>query len=151
MNKLDELHPAFRPKVEAVIAGLEKLDWDPRIVWAYRTPEQQTICYTTGHSTVKFSFHMAHFPDGRPAALAADIIDRKYGYGPGQAARNFFADLARLAREQGCICGSDWNNNGIDDRVEKRKSIYDAAHIQMLPNSEKDKVEAGWLPEVPGV
>ena len=63
----------------------------------------------------KTSFEVVH-------GNAADIVDKRYAWG-GPAANlhfQFWKDLGRIAKQQGCEWGGDW------------KKFKDVAHIQML-------------------
>lgn len=147
--RLAELHPALRPRVERLLAELRQLTWQPRILYAYRTPEQQLVLYRAGRSNVQFSFHNATYPDGRPAALAADVIDRRYAWS-GAPAANFFENLGRIARSLDLTWGADWDGDGVMDIREAHGTrLNDSAHVQLLPNSALYRVARGWLPPEP--
>lgn len=131
--KLAELHPAFRPLVVILLDELRQLTWQPKIVYAYRSPQEQMILFQSGRSRVKFSFHNAAYPDGRPAALAVDVIDRRYAW-TGEPAPRFFENLGTIARALGLVWGGDWH------------SFPDKAHVQFCANEELYRVARGWLP-----
>ena len=139
-------HAAFRPFVRRLIETLQAMDWQPKIVYAWRSLVTQGNLVKSGNSRVRFSFHCAQTPEGSPAALAVDIIDRRYAWN-GKSARDFFADLRIEARKLGLISGADWDDDGLDDLLESHgTTLYDAAHVQLLPNSKLKDVRAGWLP-----
>lgn len=139
-------HPAFQPCVRRLIEALQALDWQPKIVYAWRSLVTQGNLVKHGNSRVRFSFHCAQRADGTPAALAVDIIDKRYAWS-GKAARDFFSDLRIEARKLGLISGADWDDDGLDDLLESHgTTIYDAAHVQLLPNAKLKDVRAGWLP-----
>ena len=100
---LDAFHPAFRKPLIAVIKRLEAIGWQPIIASGWRTRSEQEKLKLSGRSRVSFSFHNATRPDGRAAALAADIVDRRHGWG-GLASRldfKFWIELGAAARAAG--------------------------------------------------
>jgi hypothetical protein len=127
MGKLDELHPILRRKVKAVLADLEGHGLHPVIAVAWRSPADQVKAFKAGHSQVRWGFHCATYPDGRPCALACDVVDAKKGWG---APAKFWKLLASSRDAHGLHETADW----------------DPAHIQLLPNSMRLKVKGGWLP-----
>ena len=127
MDKLLQLHPVLRRKVEAIIRDLAGHHIQAVIGSAWRTQQEQAVLYKHGFSKVLFSFHNATYPDGRPCALAADIVERDTGWGaPGM----FWLMLARARQAHGLYPCAPW----------------DKAHLQLLPNSDLARVQAGWLP-----
>jgi hypothetical protein len=119
-QRLATLHPTFAAKVRKVLEGLRAANYQPLIASAYRSPEDQLKLYKLGRSTVRFSFHCAQ-EKGQPAALAADIVDKRLLWTVPQA-HPFWRILGRLAKAQGLVWGGDW------------KSFPDLAHLQALPN-----------------
>jgi hypothetical protein len=94
--RLQKIDYALRPKVRAVISDLEGHNWQPLIdasVW--RSPAQQLEKFNKGYSKVKWSYHNATTPDGKAAALAADITDARWGW---DSPRAFWLQLAASAR-----------------------------------------------------
>ncbi len=121
-QKLASLHPDFRPRVEAVIAALKEQGYQPHIVYGWRSVTVQAQLVAEGKSKVQFSFHNAQKPDGTPAAWAADLIDRRWGWRP--EAKPFWDALGTAAHAQGLVWGGDW------------KTFKDWAHIQGRQNAE---------------
>ncbi len=134
------LDPAFASKVQATFATLSAQGWQPKIVSGWRDLEEQAKLKAMGRSTVSFSFHNALNASGKPAALAVDVIDKRYGYGTSAStkagAASFWPALGAAAKAQGLTWGGDW------------KSFKDVSHIQMYANSALGEVrkqsEAAW-------
>ena len=127
MDKLLQLHPVLRRKVEAILSDLAGHGFPAVIGSAWRSKEEQAVLHKHGFSKVLFSFHNATYPGGRPCALAADIVARDTGWGaPGV----FWLLLARTRQAHGLHACAPW----------------DKAHVQLLPNKDLARVQAGWLP-----
>ncbi|MBF0162793.1 MAG: M15 family metallopeptidase [Magnetococcales bacterium] len=122
-QKLLSLHPALRPKVQAVLAELTAQGFQPKIFYGWRSVAVQLRLVAEGHSTVRFSFHNAQLPDGTPDAYAVDIIDKRYGWEAEAEASGFWQALGQAARQQGLFWGGDWSG------------FRDWAHLQLLDNS----------------
>ncbi|RMG10516.1 MAG: hypothetical protein D6731_17305 [Planctomycetota bacterium] len=106
------LEPAFRARVEAVLARLRAKGWQPYVAEGRRTLAQQREKVRRGVSRTLRSRHLL--------GLAADIVDRRYGWG-GPAANLRFAfwrDLGAAAHAEGLTWGGDW------------RSFPDVAHVQ---------------------
>ncbi|MEZ0395570.1 MAG: C39 family peptidase [Anaerolineales bacterium] len=100
--KLQELHPVFRQKIEAVLAEMESYQLRPRIQEAWRSPEDQLRAFREGRSRLEYSFHNVTAPDGTKEALAADIIDDNRPLGPKLP---YILHLAAAAENQGLTTG----------------------------------------------
>ncbi len=92
-NTIESLEPEFREKVRRVLAGLEQKNWQPKVVEGRRTREEQAEKVRRGVSTTMNSKHLC--------GIAADIIDRRYGWGGPAADTNFqfWKDLGEIAKE----------------------------------------------------
>jgi hypothetical protein len=139
----DALDPRLREHWWALKADLERQGWQPVIASAWRDPRTQKNLYETGASTVAFSFHQALDAEGRPAALAVDIIDRRYGWEPKDAAKQeraaaFFRALGLGAKARGLSWGGDWKQTNV---WAKWGMGWDPGHIQLYPNSALGKVK----------
>jgi hypothetical protein len=66
--KVHELHPAVRPRMEAVIRDLESYGYRPRIQEALRSPKDQLAAYNEGTSKIKYGFHNMTTNDGTKEA-----------------------------------------------------------------------------------
>lgn len=111
---LDTLHPTWRRTVDLIIAGLEARGFHPHVVEAWRAPERQAALVRSDASRRQVSEHQ-HTEAGQPAALAVDLVDGRYGWGPDS--RPFFDALAELAEAHGATSGHRWR-------------WRDSAHIQ---------------------
>lgn len=101
-TKLQELHPVFRKKIEAVLAEMESYQLRPRIQEAWRSPEDQLRAFREGRSKLEYGFHNVTAPDGTKEALAADIIDDNRPLGPKLP---YILHLAAAAENQGLTTG----------------------------------------------
>lgn len=100
--KLQELHPVFRKKIEAVLAEMESYQLRPRIQEAWRSPEDQLRAFREGRSRLEYGFHNVTAPDGTKEALAVDIIDDNRPLGPKLP---YILHLAAAAENQGLTSG----------------------------------------------
>ena len=123
-KKLQSLKTSLRPKVESLITALQARNYQPKIVFAWRSIAVQLTLYKQGKSKVKFSFHNAQLRDGTPNAYAADIIDARYAWSPQAQTSGFWDALGVEAKALGLYWGGDW------------ASFRDWAHVQSVPNSE---------------
>lgn len=134
-EKLASLHPDLRPGVEAIIADLRSQGFNPVINFGWRTVQEQRWLRSQRLSTVDFSFHNALDSQGRPAALAADIVDAamkrndedRMLTGPGPPAGNaaFWTALGIAATAHG-FTGTKWGGNWT--------SFRDMPHVEIYPD-----------------
>jgi hypothetical protein len=113
---LARLDPRIREKVAAILSDLRGHGWRPIIASSYRSMEEQTRLKAAGRSTVSFSYHN-HSLSGRPAALAADIIDSRYAWAIPQS-HLFWRHLGSSARAHGLTWGGNW------------RKFRDVAHVE---------------------
>ena len=123
-KKLQSLKTTLRPKIDALLAALRRRDFQPKIVFAWRSVAVQQTLYEQGKSTVRFSFHNAQLANGTPNAYAADIIDSRYAWTPKATTSGFWDALGEEAKALGLYWGGDW--------VQFR----DWAHVQLVDNSQ---------------
>jgi peptidoglycan hydrolase-like protein with peptidoglycan-binding domain len=123
-KKLLSMNADFRPKVVKVLATLKEQGFQPKIFFGWRSVAVQLELYQNKKSKVKFSFHNAQTKDGTPNAYAADIIDKRWGWGPEAETRGFWTALGKIAKDEGLVWGGDWTDP------------WDPAHIQSRQNSE---------------
>lgn len=137
-QRLAELYPAFRIRIEAVIADLENLQLRPRIQEAWRSPEDQLKAYESGHSQLKYGFHNVIAKDGTPEALAVDLLDDDAPLNP---KRPYLLHLAAAAQKHGLETGIRWGVpvelvKGIDNAIAQQawdahvKIGWDPTHVQ---------------------
>ena len=149
-DKLASLDPRFRPHVEAIMTALRAEGWQPTIVYAWRSPETQARLKAAGRSKVSFSFHNAIDPATlKPAAQAADVVDKRYGWGTvvrdGSEAVDdekiakaaaFFKRMGALALARGIHWGgSPASGFSVRGLWGSRFGLgWDPAHLQLLHN-----------------
>jgi hypothetical protein len=128
---LNQCHPAFRFKLASILRQLRAAHWQPMIWELMRTQEQQAGKVKHGYSKTLKSWHVpsteGHLPANHSSFYvvhgnAADIVDQRYHYqGPAKDLNfQFWKDLGRIAKREGCIWGGDW------------VSFKDVAHIEIL-------------------
>jgi hypothetical protein len=137
-DRLVELYPTFRARVEKVIVELESEGMRPRIQDAWRSLADQQIAVDKHHAQVKFSFHNVTAKDGRPEALAVDMLDDDHPLGP---TKIYLLHLAASAEKAGLMTGIRWGVpkkliGGIDAAIASQgwdadvKIGWDPTHIQ---------------------
>lgn len=124
---LSQLHPTLRRKVLAVLSDLKGHGFPAKIASGWRSLAEQKVLYDHGRSKVLFSFHNATRGDGTPCSLAADIVDERLGW---NAVYRFWELLGRSAAAHELYKAAAW----------------DRAHVQLLPNSELQRVKDGYMP-----
>lgn len=142
-QKLAAADPRLR--LPELLARLRARGWQPMIAFSWRSLATQAALVRLGRSTVDFSFHNALDAAGRPAALAVDLYDARYGWGdePGTArtagAAAFFAVVGAEAKALGLSWGGDWSRStplwaafGLG---------WDPGHVQGLPNDQLPAVK----------
>jgi hypothetical protein len=71
---LNELHPIFMHKVELILFDLKKLGWQPKIIYARRTEEQQRDAIRRGASHTMLSWHVEHTIGLLPAGARLQVV-----------------------------------------------------------------------------
>lgn len=114
---IEALHPAIRDKVRRILDKLKAGGWQPVIASAYRSLQEQKQKASEGASEITFGKHnnvIGTRENPERAALALDIVDRRYSWGNGQGdnpeenAALFFIALAKAAKAEGFNWGGDW-------------------------------------------
>jgi hypothetical protein len=130
--KLKELRPAMREKVSMLLVELERAGYKPKISNAYRSAAQQLEKVRQGYANPT-----ATQPGAHNWGLAADIIDRRWGWLVSEDNAGFFALLCDLATEQGLISGGTWFGKGGTRENPTHKSTWnrwglgwDVAHVE---------------------
>lgn len=148
-QKLSSLDPTFRASIVSVLSRLRAEGFSPVVWFGWRRPGMQAELVKKGRSRAPFSFHEALGDSGEPAALAVDLVDRRYGWGTtldeggGEVknpktfagAKRFFTRLGTIAEEEGLWWGGRfsakkgtvWGDVGIG---------WDPGHVQGRPGSD---------------
>lgn len=133
-NKLQELYPGFRVRIEAILKELELAGYRPRIQVAWRSQADQLDAYRRGASKVQFGFHNVTGVGGAREALAVDILDDDR---PTTVNVDFVLRLAAAAEAIGLTTGIRW------DLSDDASVLVDIA----LQNKHWDaKIRVGWDP-----
>lgn len=136
--RMHELFPTFASRVASTIRVLEDEGWRPRIQDAWRSIEAQTAACAAGHSRMRFGFHNLTGADGRPEALAVDLLDDDAPLNPGKP---YLLRLAGAAEQSGLCSGIRWGlprrlARAIDEAITLRewqapvKIGWDPTHLQ---------------------
>lgn len=99
-------------RLREVLNALRERGWQPRCVYSWRTIKSQDYLFAKGWTEVTFSLHMAVGSEGEPAAMAADICDKRWGFGERSAEdRARAADFFRALGDAAARHGLDWGGN----------------------------------------
>lgn len=133
--RLKECYPTFRERISVLIQRMEMRGFRPRIQTAARSPEDQLAAYKAGTSKLKFGYHNVTGVDGRPEALAVDILDDDAPLTPGN---EYLIALAHEASRVGCVTGIAW---GLPEGPLKT-----ALHRAIADNNIRYFGKIGWDP-----
>jgi len=122
-KKLASMNPHFRHKVIVLLQKLKSRGFQPTVVYGWRSVALQQKLLRQGVTKVRFSFHNAQTPDGRPNSFAADIVDRRYAWSEKKETHEYWKAQGEEAKRIGLFWGGDW------------KKPWDPAHVQYYPNS----------------
>jgi hypothetical protein len=135
-----------------ILADLRKAGWQPKIIFARRTPDQQRDAIRRGASHTMRSWHVPSTMGMLPAGAhhiqaihgnAVDIVDQRYGW-QGKAASKefqFWKDLGAAAHRNYCQWGGDWKpvtRKGKDGKMHTLDQ-RDVAHVQMFYVEEREE------------
>ena len=141
-QKLAEMYPTFRTRVEAVVKELESYGYRPRIQEAWRSPADQLAAFRSGHSQLMYGFHNVTAATGTKEALAADIIDDD---NPLSLKLPYVVHLIAAAENNNLTTGVYWN---LSD------ASVAAIHTAVATKAWNAKIRIGWDPlhvEVTGI
>ena len=132
MNKLRAAHPGMHiPDLMRMMRGR---GYPAQLVFTWRSLDTQDGMVAAGRSNAVFSYHNAVNDNGRHAALAADVVDQRYGWGDNvhgsdktEGARKFFVELGKVAETLGLGWGGSWSRSGFWKRYDMG---WDPAHVQ---------------------
>ena len=134
---LASLDPAFRTKVEKVIAKLEADGHAVRVVTTWRDPRRQDLVYVFGRlgsrlgrgpGTMVRGGGSCHnrLADGEPASVAVDLRPRRSADHAEQV--RFFRALGRAANARTLRWGGDWKRR--DPLWAKDDLGWDPGHVE---------------------
>ena len=133
-NKLQEMYPFFRARIEAVLREMELAGYRPRVQTAWRSPADQLDAYRRGTSRLQYGFHNVTDPNGGKESLAADIWDDDR---LDKVNVDFMLRLAAAAEANGLITGIRW------DLKDEDAVLIDIALQNKNWNA---RVRVGWDP-----
>jgi len=137
-QRLTECFPKFAARVDAVIKDLEAQGIRPRIQDAHRTIADQQKAFNNGFSKVRFGFHNVTGANGKPEALAVDLLDDDHPLNP---PRKYIILLAEAAQARGLHPGSFFGlpralRDGLSKAIQdhnfdpKIRIGFDPTHIE---------------------
>jgi hypothetical protein len=141
-QKLSEMYPTFRTRVQALLNELQGYGLRPRIYEAWRSPSAQMDAYRSGRSQLMYGFHNVTATNGTKEALAADIIDDN---NPTSINLPYVLHLLAAAENNGLTTGTYWNLS--DEKIA-------AIRTAIATKNWNAKVHIGWDPmhvEVEGI
>jgi hypothetical protein len=132
------LYPTFANRIVRVIKRLEAQGFRPRIQDAWRSPQEQKIAFDSGHSKLRFGFHNITNANGKPEALAIDLLDDDVPSNPSSV---YMLKLAAAAEAEGLCTGIRWGlpiklQSAIDEAIAngawdaRIKIGWDPLHVQ---------------------
>jgi hypothetical protein len=138
-QRLTECFPKFAQRVDGVIKDLEAQGFRPRIQDAHRSIADQLKAFNNGFSKVKFGFHNVTGANGKPEALAVDLLDDDKPLSP---SRKYIILLAEAAQAHGLHPGSFFGlpqslSAGLSKAIQdhnfdpKIKIGFDPTHIEV--------------------
>ncbi|MCX7099561.1 MAG: glucosaminidase domain-containing protein [Methylococcales bacterium] len=128
-QKLESLNPIFREKVKTLLEKMKGRGFLPKIFYGWRSVAVQLDLYNKKRTKVKFSFHNAQLPNKTPNSYAADIVDKRWGWGNDAEKNGYWKAIGEEANKLGLVWGGDW------------KGFRDVAHVQGRKNSELSVVK----------
>lgn len=133
-QKLSEMYPTFRTRVQAVLQELEGYGLRPRIQEAWRSPQDQMDAFRNGRSQLMYGFHNVTAENGAKEALAADIIDDN---NPLNLKLPYLIHLIAAAENNDLTTGVYWNLS--DAHIA-------AIHAAVATKDWNAKIHVGWDP-----
>jgi hypothetical protein len=144
-KSLKTLHPTFQTSVRKLMERMKARGFQPAIGTSWRNLAWQQQAVDDGRSKVHFSMHNAtDMESGAPAALAVDLVDRRYGWGGTKAepaasdnprtigAAQFFKALGQEASKLGLGWGGNYSHKGIWSHFGMG---WDVAHVSWKPET----------------
>lgn len=98
---LGRLLPGFRERLERVLGAMSRAGWQPLVWEGYRSPERAAQLAKGPHRAIALSMHTL--------GAAADVVNGANPANPWQAPDAFWADLGRLAEQEGLTWGGQWS------------------------------------------
>lgn len=136
------LEPGFANKLRKVFLALETQGYKPKIVSAWRDIATQARLKAEGKTQVSFSFHNNVNDEGKPAALAADVVDSRYGYEVSERNSKFFKALGAAAEQLGMTWGGGLTYKRSNPVWAKYSLSWDPSHVQAFPNNALGQIRA---------
>lgn len=136
------LEPGFATKLRKVFLILQGQGFSPKITSAWRDLATQARLKAEGKTQVSFSFHNNINDEGKPAALAADVIDSRYGYEVSDRNAKFFKALGAAAESLGMTWGGGLTYKRSNPVWAKYSLSWDPSHVQAFPNNALGQIQA---------
>lgn len=133
-----------RLRLPELLALLTQRGWQPSIAYTWRSLRTQAHLRAKGWTKVSFSLHNVVDAAGKPAAYAADIFDRRYGWEKPDGAAGFFKALGQAAGELGLEWGGAWSRS--DPHWAPYGLGWDPGHVQLAGFQDLEPEQARCLP-----
>ena len=131
----------FRATVTQIMNALTEEGFQPILGSAYRSPKEQKEKISQGYSKSKtiYGYHVALNEKGEKAALAVDLVDKRYNWGEGSediklGAEKFFKALGEICDSANfkskVTWGGSWKPKTFKVKGEEFTRGWDPAHVQ---------------------
>ena len=104
----EDLDPAFRRCLDGLLDAMQAAGWRPVLRATWRDQARQAWYQRSGSSQISNSLHQVNGAGGRPASLAADLVQGWPLWLVPVHAR-FYLDLRAKADASGLITGGTWS------------------------------------------
>lgn len=144
-KSIKTLHPTFQRSIQTLMDRMRSRGFQPAIGTSWRNLAWQRQAVDDGRSKVLFSMHNAtDMESGAPAALAVDLVDKRWGWGGTTAnpasptnpqtvnAATFFKALGEEAHKLGLGWGGDYSRKGVWASFGMG---WDVAHVSWKPET----------------
>jgi|10_taG_2_1085330.scaffolds.fasta_scaffold02035_5 hypothetical protein len=130
-RSLDDLHPNFRPEIDALIRMLADAGYTASISGTYRSDESQVAAYELERSEIKEGGSHSTTLDGAPASMAIDLINAEgNGWASTQSSFDFFEKMGEFAGQLGLTWGGNWDAETKTIDGKQYTIGWDPAHVE---------------------
>jgi hypothetical protein len=150
-----DLEPSFAAKLDKLFAAMKAREFAPSLIVGWRNEAWQRNAYLKGTSRLLYSLHTVTYPDGRPAGLAADVVEASVAWPKGSPETNkadwdkaaaFFHALREEAKKLGLDTGGDYAQHDKMGRPSSEWTKYglgwDPAHVMLSRDLESSALAA---------
>ncbi len=144
-RSIKTLHPTFQRSIQTLMDRMRARGFQPAIGTSWRNLAWQREAVDDGRSKVLFSMHnVTDMESGAPAALAVDLVDKRWGWGGTEAnpasatnpqtinAATFFKVLGQEAARLRLGWGGNYSRKGVWSNFGMG---WDVAHVSWKPET----------------